>query len=241
MIGVSGGAAVGGAVGVAAFGTLTFAAPALALVGAATVSVLLAWFIARARPGLEDAAILIGVVANAFASAIVTLIKTLLPAQDMQSLLFWLVGRIDYVAPETLGLVAVCTVVGVTVLVRAAGALELISLSEREAARLGVDAARVKVRAYFAASVLVGAVVPAVGMVGFVGLVVPHGLRLRTGPDLRLLLPAAPLVGASVVVLFDAASRASFLLVDTELPVGALTALVGAPWFAVALARRLAR
>src|SRR5690606_15953693 len=119
------------------------------------------------------------------------------------------------------------------------GHLDVLALGDDEALRLGVSPLSTKLIAYAAASLLVGAIVPVTGMIGFVGLVVPHALRLLIGGDMRLLLPASALFGAAVLVVFDGVARLSFALLGSELPVGALTAVVGAPLFAVSLARRL--
>jgi iron complex transport system permease protein len=239
IIGVSGGAAVGGSLAVAA-GAATFAlaVPGAAVLGAFAASAGLAWFVSREGGGRSDATLLAGVVFNAFAAAVVTLIKTLLPAEQSYTLLFWLVGTVGYVSPAALFGVSAACVVGVGALIALSGPLELLSLGEREAARLGVHTARSRLLVYGAASLLVGAVVPVTGLIGFVGLVVPHALRLVLGPDQRLLLPASALFGAAALVAFDAAVRLAFPLLGTELPVGALTAIVGAPVFGWLLVRR---
>lgn len=240
IIGVSGGAAVGGALAVAlGVAAVSVVVPLASVGGAFFATAGLSWFVAREGSGRGDATLLVGVVFNAFASAVITLIKTLLPAEKSYALLFWLVGTIGYPDAGTLALVGAAVVVGVGVLLASAGSLELLALGEDEAARLGVDTARTRLLVYGAASLLVGASVPVTGMIGFVGLVVPHALRLWLGPDRRLLIAASALFGGAVVVLFDGAARSGFLLLGTELPVGALTAIVGAPVFAWALVRRL--
>lgn len=239
IIGVSGGAAVGGALVVAAGAAAGLAVSTGAMAGAFVASAGLAWFVAREGRGRSDATLLAGVAFNAFASAIITLIKTLLPAEKSYALLFWLVGTIGYIDGRSLLALALVVAVGVGALVKLSGALELLALGDDEAARLGVSAARTKLAVYAVASLLVGAAVPLTGMIGFIGLVVPHALRLVLGPDMRLLVAASTLFGAAALALFDAAARGGFALLGTELPVGALTALVGAPVFAFALARRL--
>src|SRR5690606_5162477 len=103
----------------------------------------------------------------------------------------------------------------------------------------GVNPLTNKIVAYAAASLLVGAVVPVSGMIGFIGLVVPHALRPLLGGDMRVLVAGSALFGAAALVIFDGAARVGFSVLGTELPVGALTALVGAPLFVLALARRL--
>lgn len=239
VIGVSGGAAIGGALAVGVGGVLAEAGlPFATSIGAFVASAGLAWFVARDRSGRSETAILVGVVFNAFAWALVAVVKTALPAGRTQALLFWLVGAIGYPSPELLAAAAVLVVGGVAALTRAAGPLSLLALGDDEARRLGVDGARTKLVVYAAASLLVGVAVATTGIIGFVGLIVPHALRLRTSSDERLLVPASALFGAAALATFDAASRAGFAVFDTELPVGALTAVVGAPLFALALWRR---
>jgi iron complex transport system permease protein len=238
VIGVSGGAALGGATVIALGAAAAAWVEGGAIAGAAASTLLLAWFLRRERSS-TDATLLAGVVFNAFASAIITVLKTTLSAEKTQSMLFWLIGTIDYVTPATLAVVGVTVAAGIAVLLRHAGGLELLSLGPDEAARLGLDADRVRLWTYGAASLLVGAVVPVTGLIGFIGLVVPHALRITVSSDQRLLLPASALGGAAVLLVFDAAARLSFFLFDTELPTGALTALFGAPLFAWALARHL--
>lgn len=242
IIGVSGGAAVGGALVIALGASAALASvPVGAFLGAFLASAGLSWFVARGGEQRSDAALLAGVVFNSFAAAVITLIKTLLPADRSYSLLFWLVGNLPYVDGRTLLGVGAMVVAGVLLLARVSGRLELLSLGDVEARRLGVPVFGTKLLVYGVASALVAVVVPVTGMIGFVGLVVPHALRLAFGPDQRLLVAASALFGAATLALFDAAARLSFVALGTELPVGALTALVGAPVFALALARRVMR
>jgi iron complex transport system permease protein len=240
IIGVSGGAALGGALAVTAAGALAaVAVPTGAVAGAFLASAGLGWFVAREGRGRTDGTLLAGVVFNAFASAIITLIKTLLPAERSYALLFWLVGTLGYPDATTLLFVIAAVLAGGAALLGLSGRLDVLALGDDEALRLGVSPLATKLLAYAAASLLVGAVVPVTGMIGFVGLVVPHALRLVLGSDMRLLVGASGLFGAAVLVVFDGAARLSFGVLGTELPVGALTALVGAPLFALSLARRL--
>jgi iron complex transport system permease protein len=243
VIGVSGGAAVGGAlplvVAGSAFAALTV--PLGAVLGAVAASLLLTAFLARDKRPHSHATLLVGVAMNAFASALITVLKTLLPPDRTSSLLFWLTGSIGYVDGPTLALVVVCVCVSMAVLIRRAGELELLALGDDEALRLGVDTTRTRIVAYLACSLAVGAVVPVSGLIGFVGVVVPHALRLAVSADMRFLLPMSAIVGAAGLVVTDALSRLSFALFSTEIPVGALTAALGAPFFAFALMRDLKR
>ncbi len=240
IIGVSGAAALGGAVAV---GMIDDAPPSLlvgmSIVGAVLATFALAWVMTtEATADGATTALLVGVVINGFAAAAMTLIKTLVSAAKAQALLFWLVGTVGYPSLPALGVTAVVIIGATAVLLKIAGPLELLRAGDHEAARLGVDVRRVRLIAYVAASALVGAVVPLTGLIGFVGLVLPHDLRLLIGADMRVLLAASALGGAVVLPLFDATARLSFGLLQTEIPVGALTALVGAPIFVALLLRR---
>ena len=121
--------------------------------------------------------------------------------------------------------------VAVTVLVALSAQLNLLSLGDDEAASLGVEVGRSRGAVFLAASLATGAAVALAGLVGFVGLIVPHLLRRLFGPDHRVLLPASALFGAAFLVLADAAARLAFLPLGSEPPVGALTALLGGPLF----------
>jgi len=118
---------------------------------------------------------------------------------------------------------------------------ELGCTAKELAAALGVDVPRVRRMVFLAASLLTGAAVALAGPIGFVGIVVPHALRLLLGPDHRALLPASALGGAIFLVLADTLTRLSFLALGVEPTVGVLTALIGAPFFLVLLRRRGAR
>jgi iron complex transport system permease protein len=117
--------------------------------------------------------------------------------------------------------------------------LNLLALGEEPAAQLGIDVERVKRVLLCATSLMVGAAVAASGLVGFVGLIIPHLLRLLLGPDHRLLVPASALGGAAFLVLCDTAART--LLAGRELPVGAITAIAGGPLFLILLRRHHGR
>lgn len=240
VLGVSGGAAMGGALALA-FGLVDIGLGlhVSALAGAAGATALLAWFLARDRGGRGETALLVGVTLNAFSWALVAVVRAALPADRTQILSVWLVGSVGYPEARDLVIAAVVTAIGVAALVVAAGDLALLRAGEEEAARLGVDLRRARLLAYGGASALVGVAVSTSGVIGFVGLIAPHAVRLVVGRDDRIVLPASALFGAACLVLFDTAARASFALFDSELPTGALTAVVGAPIFAFALWRRV--
>jgi len=239
---VSGGAAAGATLALVA-GTSAFSILGAAIVPAAALcGGLLATFLvyAIARAGGEVSGttiVLAGVIVNAIAASVITFVKTLVSAAKAQELLFWLMGFLD--VPSTPQLVA-CTAwvtLGVTGIVLDSGRLNLLALGREPAAHLGVDVPRLERRVFFAASAIAGAVVSLTGLIGFVGLVVPHAVRRLFGPDHRIVVPASLLLGATTLVACDLVTRALFRWLETEPPVGAVTALIGGPLFLVILYR----
>lgn len=254
VLGVSGGAALGGSLVLVASAALgRIAGPAAAVLGAAPpvalgavvgamASTILVFGLGRIAGRLvPEAALLVGVVFNAFVAGVITLIKMLVPPEAASRLMYWLVGEVGYESGGTLAAGAVLVGLAVAALVLLSGRLNLLTLGEDEAAALGVDVRRDRALVFFAASAATGAAVALAGMVGFVGLIVPHLVRRVVGPDHRLLVPASALFGAAFLVLADAGARLAFLPLGTEPPVGAVTAFVGGPFFLWLLRRTTAR
>jgi iron complex transport system permease protein len=236
VLGVSGGAALGATLALA-LGLQTVAAPSLfAFVGAvAAMALVLAAGQARRSP---YAALLTGVVFNAFAAAIITCIKTLLTPDRLGEVLYWLAGSLGYERPRTLLVGGLLQVVALGLLWIESARLNLLTLGDDEAASLGVPVGRTRALVLLATSLSVAGAVALAGLVGFVGLIVPHLLRLWLGPDQRLLLPASALGGAAFLVLSDAATRMLFPVFHAEPPVGVVTATLGGPLFVWLLNRR---
>lgn len=237
LLGVSGGAALGGtlalAVGATLFSTtLGLGFVSLAAAIGAALATLLAFFAGMRNGRLDPVRTLLsGVIFNSFAASLVTLLKTLVTPETAQRLLFWLTGSIGYESAPTL-LLAGAGILGATLLLGRQGhALNLLALGDEGAASLGVDVARLRAIIFFASSLIVGIAVSLTGLIAFVGLLVPHLLRMAFGPDNRLLVPASALGGASFLVAADLGARLLFPLFGTELPAGALTALAGGPFF----------
>jgi iron complex transport system permease protein len=243
VLGVSGGAALGGTAALAAsavigpatfLGGLASSGTSVALGASAGAAASTALVFALGRIGgklVPEAALLVGVIFNAFAAGVITVVKVMVPPEDAARLLYWLMGAIGYADPGTLAAGAVLLGVAVAVLVALSAQLNLLSLGDDEAASLGVEVGRARGAVFLAASLATGAAVALAGLVGFVGLIVPHLLRRLFGPDHRVLLPASALFGAAFLVLADAAARLAFLPLGSEPPVGALTALLGGPLF----------
>jgi iron complex transport system permease protein len=246
VLGVSGGAALGATlallIGIGGASVLGASLVPLAAFAGGLVATSLVYALARASGSVSGTSILLsGVVVNAIASAGITFVKTLVSATKAQELLFWLMGFLDVPSTFSLGFVALYVALGTSILLRDAGRLNLLSLGEEAASHLGVDAHALERRTFFACSCIVGAIVSVTGLIGFVGLVVPHALRRLVGPDVRILLPTSLFAGGAVLVLCDLVSRTLFRVLHTEPPVGAVTALLGGPIFLIVLRRRVSR
>lgn len=243
VLGVSGGSAVGataaillGVTGATALGASVV--PLFALVGGLGATALV-HTLASAAPESRGASILLaGVVVNAIASALITFVKTLVTHSKAQELLFWLTGFLDVPSRASLAAVAIYVAGGVLVLLRDAARLNVLSLGDDAAEHLGVSVRGLERRTYLASSLVVGAIVSVTGLIGFVGLLVPHALRRVLGPDARVLMPASIGFGGAALVSCDLVSRAAFRLLHTEPPVGAVTALIGGTLFLLLLRRR---
>ncbi len=241
VLGVSGGAALGATIAIllGLAGTTFWGAscvPLVALVSGFGATMLVYGLARRSdRPGSESM-LLAGVVVNAIAAAAITFMKTLVSANKAQELLFWLMGFLDAQSPTVIAFVGLYVAIGLGLLFADAARLNVLALGDDAATHLGIDVRRLELRVFIACSLVTGAIVSATGLIGFVGLIVPHALRRVVGPDARRLLPASVLGGASMLVVCDTASRGLYHWLDTAPPVGAITALVGGPLF-VALMR----
>ena len=176
---------------------------------------------------------------NAFASSLIVFATSAADLARVAGVFLWLIGSIRLVEPALLAAVFVLFAIGLAIALYFAFALNLVAQGDETAAHLGVDVPRVRRWVLAGTALMIGASVAVSGLIGFVGLIVPHLLRLAFGSDHRLLVPASALGGAVFLVVADTLARV--VLAPTELPVGALTALVGGPLFLVLLRRELAR
>jgi iron complex transport system permease protein len=242
ILGISGGAALGGVAALAlgwSAGLGAGAVPVFAFAGAMGATGLLYWIAGPAGRAPAHSLLLTGVVFNAFASSVIIFVTTAVDVGRMAGIFLWLIGSIRLVDDWVIGVVAALLALGLAVGMWHAYALNVLSLGGETASQLGVDVERVQRRILVATALMIGASVAVSGLVGFVGLIVPHLLRLIVGADHRVLVPASALLGAAFTVVADTLART--LLAPTELPVGALTALVGGPLFLVLLRRELGR
>jgi iron complex transport system permease protein len=238
LLGLSGGAALG-AVLVIVSGAAAWhpwLVPAAAFAGALLAVLVVSRLAAGSGALPPTALILSGVVVSAFCSALVMFLYSISPSSRVHEALFWMMGRLDSPPPGILWLVVVTVAIGILVIAFSGHQLNALSMGEEVAQQLGVSVRSAQFKLFLSASLVTGVSVAASGLVGFVGLVVPHALRSLIGADHRLLVPAAALGGAAVLVMADTGARSLFP--PAEIPVGVITALLGAPFFLVLLRRR---
>jgi iron complex transport system permease protein len=236
VLGVSGGAALGATLALA-LGLQAIAGPSLFAFAGAVGAMTLVLAAGRARSS-PYAALLTGTVFNAFAAAVITCVKTLLTPDRVGDILYWLAGSLGYERPRTLLIAGGVQLLALGMLWIESGRLNLLSLGDDEATALGVAVRRTRAIVLLATSLSVAGAVALSGLIGFVGLIVPHVLRLWLGPDQRLLLPASALGGAGFLVLSDLLTRLLFPYFHAEPPVGVVTAVLGGPLFVWLLHRR---
>jgi iron complex transport system permease protein len=181
----------------------------------------------------QNRLLLTGVVIAAGWGALISLILALAPAAQIQGMLFWLIGDLSYATQPAVALAAMLA--GLAVSLWFARALNLLLRGENTAAALGENPARLRFAIYLVASLLTAMAVTLAGSVGFVGLVIPHILRLLGGSDHRFLLPACVLLGGGFLTVADTLARS--LTAPAQLPVGVITALLGVPVFLYLLVR----
>ncbi|HEY3057028.1 MAG TPA: iron ABC transporter permease [Thermoanaerobaculia bacterium] len=236
ILGVSGGAAAGAAVATA-FGLagVSGVVPIVAFCGAllATAAVFL---LARRGTHTDPTRLLLsGLVLNAFFSAVILIAFALSRQSDLTAALRWMMGTLFGASWSDVALLGILLLVAIIALATIANDLRLLVFGEDDAKSRGVDVERVKLAGFVIASIITGAAVAVSGIIGFVGLLVPHLIRLIWRRDFRFLLPLSALGGATLLVLADVASRV--IVTSAELPIGAFTALLGVPFF-LSLLRR---
>ena len=238
ILGISGGAATGAVLaltlGLAA--SLSWALPAAAFAGA-LVAIFLVLRVAATADDRVDVRVLLlaGVVVGAFFTACMAFVLSISDARTVRSAVLWMMGSLVGSDWRTVWMVTLYSIPAVIALVGLARPLNLLAIGEETAGYLGADVERVKRIAYVLASLLTAAGVAATGVIGFVGLIVPHSIRLLVGADYRVLLPLAFLAGAVFLMLADIAART--VLPPTEVPIGVITAFVGVPLFLLLLRR----
>lgn len=244
VIGVSGGAALGAAVAIVGLGSLPLAIrqalgalplPLCAFVGALSATTAV-YHLGRPRSGASLASVLLaGIAVNAMAFAGVGALSVIATDEQLRNLTFWNLGSVGGTNWTQLMIAASLGVPAIGLMIRLGPALDALALGHREAGSLGIDVTDVRRRAVMLAALTVGAIVSGAGVIGFVGLLAPHMVRLAIGPAHRSLLPVSALLGALLLLVADLLART--IVMPAELPVGILTTAAGAPFFLWLLAR----
>lgn len=242
VLGVSSGAALGAILSLIfaphTVGAIQFAA----FVGAA-LTITAVYFLGRRGGQLDSATLLLaGIVAASFLSAIIMFLMTTITGHELRGMAFWLMGDLTAPPPASnvlgwFGFLFLIFFIAAGAMYTTSSDLNLILAGEQEARHLGVNVSRVKLVVYVAASVLTGLAVSVSGAIGYVGLLVPHVMRMIFGSDYRMLIPTSAIGGAITIVFADMLART--IVAPTELPVGAMTAVAGAPVFIYLMRRRV--
>ncbi len=238
LIGISGGGSLGAVVCITMFGpSRVLGLSSMAFLGS-LIAVGLVYGLASFKKGAGyiNTIILAGVIVGAFMNALMLLIISVTGSDEMQRILFWLMGDFSIADYGKTGVAAAVTFLGWLAAFSQANRLNLLMVGDESAANLGIEVQRMRTFFIVVAALVTGTVVSVSGTIGFVGLIVPHMLRLAVGPDNRVLLPASFLGGAAFLAGTDCIAR--LVAYPTELPVGVITAIVGAPCFLYLLLRR---
>jgi len=237
VLGVSSGAALGAILSLIALPFTPGAIQAAAFAGAAA-TIAAVYFLGRRGGQLDSATLLLaGIVAATFLSAVIIFLMTSLSGRDLRGMAFWLMGDLSSSPAVNLRWLYLVLIIALGSIYTTSADLNLILTGEQEARHLGVNVNRVKLVVYVAASVLTGLAVSVSGAIGYVGLLVPHVMRMLFGTDYRLLIPTSAIGGAIIIVVADLLART--IVAPTELPVGAMTAIAGAPVFIYLMRRRV--
>lgn len=239
-LGVSSGASVGAVLTIFFHLSIPFLGlymlPVFSIV-ASLLTIFFVLFFARRidRSMRVETIILTGVIFSSFLGAFISLMIAL-TGEELRQIIGWLLGSVSMRGWDYVWIILPFFVIGASILILHAKELNAMSFGEQQAKHLGVHVERKKMNILIAGSVLTGAAVAVSGAIGFVGLVIPHFVRILWGPDHRHLLPLSVLTGAGFLILADLVSRT--IIAPSELPIGVITALIGAPIFAIILAKQ---
>jgi iron complex transport system permease protein len=235
LLGISTGAALGAIAATVFAESLPVGRPLAAFLGAVLTTGAVYIVGQTRRGGSSERLILAGVIVNAFLSSMVIYLVTAVSGLRQRSVFSWLIGDLGG-EPRLLPIVAALVITGVVIIFINARSLNLLMIGEEEALALGVEARRVQMTVYVAASLITGAAVAVSGVIGFVGLIIPHAVRLvGGGSDNRLVVPGAAFCGATFLLLADTVART--VIAPSEMHIGVITALIGAPVFVYLLRR----
>lgn len=239
ILGISSGAGLGVIIAILFGVSWTFGGGSpisvFAFIGA-IVTVWLVWFIGRfAGKSQVTSLLLAGVVVNAFFSAVIMFLTSIAKSNQVKSTILWLMGHITEKDSSVLYVSGACILAGIIALFSICQRLNVLTFGEEEAKGLGVDTAKTKLIAFGFAAFITAVAVSLSGLIGFVGLIIPHGVRLVFGPDHRQLLPLSAITGSMFLVIADTIAR--IIVAPAQLPVGVITAIAGGPFFLILLAK----
>ena len=239
ILGVSSGAAVGAILAILlGLGTFSFGLPLASFLGALLTILVVFYFGRQDRKIHPNTLLLAGVITGSFLSALIMFFISVSQKEELHTIIFWLMGDFSFSNARAVLIIFPYILLGVFLLYLRSRHLNLILSGEENAVQLGVDVEKLKLISYLSASLITAASVSVCGLIGFVGLIIPHSVRLIFGPDHRLLIPSAALLGASFLIASDTFART--LLAPVELPVGVITAAFGGPFFIYLLRTRKA-
>src|SRR4030043_1553169 len=239
ILGVSSGAAVGAIIAILlGLGTFSLGLPLASFFGA-LLTILVVFYFGRQDGKIHPNTLLLaGVITGSFLSALIMFFISVSQKEELHTIIFWLMGDFSFSNTQAVYMIFPYIFFGFIFLYLRARQLNLILSGEENAVQLGVDVERLKLISYLSASLITAASVSVCGLIGFVGLIIPHSVRLIFGPAHRLLIPSAALLGASFLIASDTFART--LLAPVELPVGVITAAFGGPFFIYLLRTRKA-
>ena len=239
ILGISSGAGLGVIIAVLSGITWSFwgGSPiAVFAFAGALITVWLVWCIGRFTGKSQVTSLLLaGVVVNAFFSAVIMFLISIAKSDQVHSTIFWLMGNITEKDLAVLWVSGGCIIAGMIALFSICHRLNALTFGHEEAKGLGVDTGKTKVIAFGVAAFITAIAVSLSGLIGFVGLIVPHAVRLVLGPDHRQLLPVSAIIGGAFLVAADTLART--IVAPAQLPVGVITAIAGGPFFLVLLAK----
>jgi iron complex transport system permease protein len=240
VLGISAGASVGASLAIGfGFGSsflgFLYAVPLMAFVGA-LITIFVVYNISKRGGGNSMLSLLlIGIAISSFLSAIVSFIK-IISSDALHGIVYWIMGSLQVAGWNHLFIASPFVFGGLIIIFYYAKDLNIISLGEHQAQHLGVDVESLKTRLLICVSLITAAAVSVSGIIGFIGLIIPHMTRLLVGPDHRILIPTSALLGAIVLIICDTLART--LMSPAEIPVGIITALLGSPFFVYLLIKR---
>lgn len=237
ILGVSSGSALGTIVAILlGLSGTSFGLPLASFMGS-LFTILTVFYFGRLNGKIHPNTLLLaGVVIGSFLSAIILFLLSLSQKEELHTIVFWLMGDFSFSNFLSLRIVFPYILLGFILLYSRSRHYNILLLGEEGAIQMGLSVERLKLLSYLYASLITAASVSVCGLIGFVGLIVPHGVRMILGADHRLLLPSSALIGASFLILSDTLART--LLAPVELPVGVITAACGGPFFIYLLRRR---